>query len=103
MSIRNEVRYFSTLGQLPEENSTEDAILAHQKALQDIKPPISCEEAELLLSSFGPDDCYGLAWTLLHLIESAPGGPPLPNMRPSPEANEWLLRLWDRAHRGGLV
>jgi hypothetical protein len=102
MTIRNEVRYFSTLGQLPDENSSEDALLVLQKALQDIKPPVSREEAELLISSFGSDDCYGLAWTLLHLIESAPGGPPLPSTRPSPESNEWLLRLWDRAHRGAL-
>ncbi|MDB6032726.1 MAG: hypothetical protein JWM16_3064, partial [Verrucomicrobiales bacterium] len=28
-----------------------------------------------LVKVFGPDDYYGLAWSLLHLIESAPGWP----------------------------
>ena len=22
---------------------------------------------------FGPDECFGLAWSILHLIETAPG------------------------------
>ena len=33
-----------------------------------------CRTRKLLIATvFGPDDCYGLAWTLLHLIETAPG------------------------------
>jgi hypothetical protein len=46
---------------------------------------------------FGPDDCYGVAWTLLHLIESAPGWPLhdcLQDIR-----NEWTERLRLRAER----
>lgn len=40
-----------------------------------IKSPLTDEEACALVGTFGPDDCFGLAWTLLHLIESAPGWP----------------------------
>ena len=36
---------------------------------------ISDAEVRSLVHLFGPDECYGLAWTLLHLIETAPGWP----------------------------
>jgi hypothetical protein len=36
---------------------------------------ISDAEVRGLVHLFGPDECYGLAWTLLHLIETAPGWP----------------------------
>jgi hypothetical protein len=50
---------------------------------------------------FGDDDCFGLAWTLLHLIESTPGWPlpaALPDLR-----NEWVRRLRERAKRAGAL
>ena len=59
--------------------------------------PVTDDEAALLIRCFGPDDCFGLAWTLLHLIETAPGRLPL-KAEPSPAENEWVRRLWDRAH-----
>src|SRR3546814_3082236 len=30
-------------------------------------------EATALAGVLGPDNCFGLAWTVVHLIESAPG------------------------------
>ena len=56
------------------------------------------EEAKLLLGSFGPDDCFGLAWTLLHLIETAPGARHLV-VEPSATDNEWIQSLWRRSHQ----
>ncbi|MGP3974308.1 hypothetical protein ACTWQF_09805 [Streptomyces sp. 8N114] len=49
---------------------------------------------------FGPDDCYGIAWTL-HLIETGPN--PVLTRKPAPDANEWHHILWKRAVCGGLV
>ncbi|WP_405858249.1 hypothetical protein OG407_14540 [Streptomyces sp. NBC_01515] len=54
--------------------------------------------ARALVACFGPDDCYGVAWTLLHLIETGPN--PALTVEPVPGANEWHRRLYDRA--GGL-
>jgi len=48
-----------------------------QKLFEDILPPISPEEAASLATLFPStdDDCFGLAWSLLHLIESCPEWP----------------------------
>jgi len=98
MSIRQAVLDFVNLGPLPDSTAEPERVALHQVHLQRFKRPISDEEAELLLRSFGSDDCYGLAWTLLHLIESAPGGIPLAS-QPAEADNEWLRRLWARSHR----
>ena len=39
---------------------------------QSVKPPVTDEEAEELVECFGPDDCFGLAWSLVHLVETSP-------------------------------
>lgn len=98
MSVRGEVEEFVSLGPLPDWNADEATIARHQEALMKITRPVSDDEAALLVGMFGPDDCYGLAWALLHLIESAPGGIPVKS-EPSPSDNEWVRLLWDRSHR----
>jgi hypothetical protein len=98
MSIRKEVEEFVALGPLPDESASEALITEHQVSLQRIKKPVADEEAALLVKSFGSDDCYGLAWTLVHLIESAPGGAGLMS-KPTDADNEWVRRLWARSHR----
>jgi len=94
------VEEFVALGPLPDASADEGLIAKHQEALSRIARPVSAEEAIVLLGTFGPDDCYGLAWTLLHLIESAPGGAPLKS-EPSSSDNEWVRLLWERAQRAG--
>ena len=39
---------------------------------QSVKPPVTDEEAEELVECFGPDDCFSLAWSLVHLVETSP-------------------------------
>ncbi len=74
--IREEVEKLIALGALPSEDMAEEGQLErYERAFDAIRPPIAAEEAERLCGLFGQDDCYGLAWTLLHLIESAPGWP----------------------------
>ena len=101
MPIRREVEEFARLGPLPPISASAEAIQKHQIALLAIRGPLSAEEAELLLASFGPDDCYGLAWTLVHLIESAAGMGQFDT--PGSSANEWWRRLWERRQRKGPV
>ncbi len=98
MTIRPSILAFVDLGVLPPSTASEEVIARHEAALRAIDGPITTAEAALLQGSFGPDDCYGLAWMLLHLIETAPGGAPIA-AAPSGDDNEWIRRLWDRAHR----
>ncbi|WP_133884177.1 hypothetical protein [Glycomyces sp. NRRL B-16210] len=60
-------------GPFPSEEGTVEEIAWVQELLLRILPPITDEEARALLAVFGPDYCYGLSGTLVHLIETAPG------------------------------
>jgi hypothetical protein len=40
-----------------------------------IQKPVTDEEARILVGLFGPDDCFGLEWSLVGLVETAPGWP----------------------------
>lgn len=95
---RPSVRRLAELGPLPDEQADESRIAAHERALRDITPPVNADEAALLVTLFGPDDCYGLAWTLLHLVESTPQL--ALTEEPAADGNLWLHRLWQRAERG---
>lgn len=44
-----------------------------EEQLSKVHTPVTDEEACELARLFGPDDCFGLAWAQLHLIETAPG------------------------------
>jgi hypothetical protein len=98
VTIRDEVREFCRCGRLPSEHDdSEDAdadLDSRQRLLHAIARPVSDEEARLLITCFGDDNCYGLAWTLLHLVETAPT-PPVTS-EPPPGSNEWIQRLWVR-------
>jgi hypothetical protein len=107
MAIRQTVVDLLELGPLPASDDAiaDDAIAkgidAFYERLMAIARPVTEEEALALMSLFGPDDCFGVAWTLLHLIETCPTGVPIPT-KPDPEVNEWIRYLWDRSHREWL-
>jgi len=64
------------IGPLPSsEAAAVPTIQAFEEQLSKVQTPITDEEACALVKLFGPDDCFGLAWTLLHLIETAPNWP----------------------------
>lgn len=96
--IRDEVCEFVRLGPLTSEaDNSEDGDEAFdemERALHAIEKPVTDEEAQLLLGCFGDDNCFGLAWTLLHLVESAPL--PVVTSEPPEGSNEWIIRLWTR-------
>ncbi len=103
MSMREEIRRLVSLGPLPASaNADEGGLKAYEDLLKQISPPVTDEEARALIGLFGPDDCYGLAWTLLHLIETAPDWP-IKEALPRGAQNEWVRRLRERAERGGLL
>ena len=102
MTMRQVVEDFVNLGPLPDSMAPEDRIAQHQALLERVGRPVTDEEAAALVRCFGPDDCYGLAWTLLHIVELAPGGIPI-DRAPPDDANEWIRRLWARSQRARQV
>lgn len=99
--MRSEVLAFVADGPLPDWDASEEEIERRVRQLEAIVAPVTDEEARALVSCFGPDDCFGVAGSLLHLIETAPN--PVMTTDPGPDANEWVQRLYARAVCGGLI
>lgn len=84
------------LGTLPSSATTSiPTMQAFEEQFAKVQTPITDEEACALVKLFGPDDCFGLSWTLLHLIEAAPGWP-VEGAFDGLEG-EWIDRLRERA------
>jgi hypothetical protein len=94
--MRQAVLELIKLGPLPASSGADVfEIELFEESLEGITKPVSDDEARAMVKLFGPDDCFGLAWTMLHLIESAPGWPLLDSLAGS--ENEWVQRLRSRA------
>ncbi|WP_157850261.1 hypothetical protein [Streptomyces rimosus] len=97
MTVRREVQELVTYG-MPSEDAPLEEIEEANRLLENIAPPVSDEDAQLLATAFGSDDCYGMAATLMHLIETAPGAH---NASYSHDPhNMWVKRLNDRVEVG---
>ncbi len=99
--MRPEVQAFVADGPLPDWDAEGEEIDRRCDQLEAIAKPVTGEEACALVSCFGPDDCYGVAWTLLHLIEAGPN--PVLTTEPDRDANEWHHTLWARIVNSGLA
>lgn len=86
--MRPEVQAFVADGPLPDRDASEEEIDRRDRQLGGISRPVTREEAAALAACLGPDDCFGVIWTLVHLIETAPGPPPQLG-DPEPETGEW--------------
>lgn len=95
MPLRADVQALVDLGPLPSEEAEVETIARYQTLLHGIARPVSRDEALALLRCFGPDEAYGLAWSLVHLVETAPGGP-LFEHDPG-DSNEWHKLIWTRS------
>ncbi len=93
--MRKAVKDLVGTGPLPaEEGATPGSLEGRENLLGQISAPVSDEEAQALLGVFGSDGCFGLAWTLLHLIETAPNAH-LADYSNFSE-NEWVKLLEER-------
>jgi hypothetical protein len=98
--IRHEIQELVSLGVFPSFHGVNlEAIKRQEGLLTSIRAPISDEEAKCLTKLFGTDDYFGLAWTVLHLVETAPGWPIEECLADG--SNEWIVRLKERAGRSG--
>lgn len=102
MTIRPEVQELSRIGPLPSESGAIPSVIQkYQDLIEAIQKPITDDEARELVKVFGDDGCFGLASTLMHLIETSPGWPlrdSLKNLN-----NEWIAELRQRSIRGGRM
>ncbi len=105
--MRDEVKQLLKLGPLPSTDEVmaaaseqfDDKLKSFEKLTKAIAKPVTNEEACALVTLFGPDECFGGAWALVHLIESAPGWPIKECLKD--DQNEWVRNLKERAIRGG--
>ncbi len=99
--MRPEVEVLVAMGPLPDADAAADDVVKleeYQQVLESVAKPVTDDEAAALAQLFGPGDCFGLAWTLVHLVESAPGWPLLDRL--PPVDNEWTALLRQRATKG---
>ena len=100
--MQPEIRRLVELGRLPSEDDADiEKLCKYEVEYRGIARPISDEEATALVGLFGDDGCFGLASSLMHLIETAPGCP-IKNCLTNTD-NPWVLELKNRAIRGGVL
>jgi hypothetical protein len=97
MSLSKEIERLLELGRLPNENDDiPDGFLEeYEQLLALIKKPVSREDAAELVKLFPDISCFGLEWTILHLIESCEGWPIDEVINSCPSA-EWKNTLCER-------
>jgi len=94
--MRRVIQDLSKLGTFPESiNSNVEQVERYEKLIGQIVPPVTDEESRELIKLFGQDDYFGLAWTLVHLIESSPSWPLLDLLEN--DNNQWVSLLKTRA------
>jgi hypothetical protein len=62
-----------------------------EELVYQVSQPLTDDEARALCKLFGPDECYGLAWSFVQMIESAPGWPLRDVMQET--GNYWIDRM----------
>lgn len=98
MIVQPAVKSLQMLGALPDSVSADVSNLEKfEKYLGEVKRPVSNDDARALSELFGHDDCFGLAWALVHLIETAPDWP-LDDVFLRSD-NPWLTLLRERSER----
>jgi len=98
--MRPEVIALLELGALPASSEADvEWLREFERRIGKISRPVSDEEARVLINLFGPDDCFGAAWELVHLIETAPSWPIAECLQDT--SNEWIRRLRQRAENSG--
>jgi hypothetical protein len=99
-SVRAAIKELEEIGPLPSEDEAKVVQLKKiEEIYRAIAKPVTDAEARILVELFGPDGCFGIASSFMHLIESAPGWPLKECFQHL--NNEWKVELRNRAIRGG--
>lgn len=97
VTARREVEELVNEGMPSEEAPLEDTEKA-ERLLESIIALVTDEEAQMLATAFGPDGCYGLAWSSMHVIETAAGAGTASYLQDAD--NWWVQRLNARVVAG---
>jgi len=98
--MREAIKQLVEMGPLPDSASASEDMVrleTYQVLLDGVEPPVTDEEARALLPLLGADECFGLAWAVVHLVESAPGWPLEDAL--SQSQNSWIDLLRERSSR----
>ena len=93
--IRPEIEGLERLGPLPADDDDDPGIDRRlfdvERLLAAVDPPVTVEEARVLAALFPRDGgtCYGLAWSLLHLIETLGVDDGLREVVPGVDSAQW--------------
>lgn len=93
--IRPEIEELERLGPLPADDDDYPGIdrklFGVEHLLAAVDPPVTVEEARVLAALFPRDGgtCYGLAWSLLHLIETLGVDDGLREVVPGVDSAQW--------------
>ena len=99
--IREPIQEMLKLGPLPSEQGADvQLVQRYEQLYRMIQRPVSDDEARALVTLLGHDDYFGLAASLMHLIESAPGWP-LADCLVN-QNNPWIAELTNRCVRSGV-
>lgn len=101
--IRDSIQTIAALGVLPAEDDADvDTVKRWQQAIEAIPRPVTNEEAVVLMDALprAEDDCFGLAWTLVHACETAQDYNSELVAR-STLTGEWREQLLDRLRNAG--
>jgi hypothetical protein len=103
--MREEIEELANMGPLPScevamQPDHFEIVRRYTLLIGSIRKPVTDEEARVLAGLFGPDDCFGLEETLVHLIETAPGWPLWDCLEDT--SNEWIQTLKQRLENAGF-
>jgi hypothetical protein len=103
--MRAEIKDLEKMGPLPSykiamQPDHLEKLERYTQLIVSIQKPVTDEEARVLVTLFGPDDCFELEETLVHLVESAPGWPLWDCLKDT--SNEWIQTLRRRLENAGI-
>jgi hypothetical protein len=99
--LRPEIEALVRFGPFPHSDSATEGDVDGRSALLDSIPsPLTDEEAAALVRLFGPDDYFGLAFSLRRLVESAEGWPIWEAIQGE---SPWIRDLRQRAINSGFI
>jgi hypothetical protein len=104
--MREEIKELAKMGPLPScgvalRPDQREKIERYGLLIVSIRKPVTNEEARVLATLFGPDDCFEMEEQLVHLIESAPGWPLWDCLEDT--TNEWIRYLRQRLANAGIT
>ena len=98
--MQRQITELLALGTLPsEKTATVDQLEKVESLVVSIEKPLTKEEAEALVTVFGDDGCFGIARSVMLLVETAPEWPIQSCLANS--QNLWVKTLTERAASAG--